>query len=753
MAKIATINNRNKTIEKPYVYINKTYEDFLCQYSVFENEVRFEKCTFEKDVVFGDENNDEAFCTIKTDLVFDGCIFLNKVKLDGLQCYGHVVFKDCTFEYKSDKVGDYALSLSNAKIGTGIGILNTALNGGVNFSATNAALIGCQLSNVTINNELCDLNFVKAYLGRELSIKNSNIICNNICLENTAVDPIQGSIQIGGGGFVNAIGPETISQNAIRQIFSENISEFANIYSLFEIIINNKKYLIIAKEEISPENDCNIVIQKIEDLAKDRGFDGILLRNRDEIETEFLVPMGNAVISCDEQLVVFTIFFDDLFYLYDVSNNRENQLSLDAFSRLLFGDVSDLNTNIIFEKSVHKSVPLIRAKSANRTSHIAIYDQYQNFKIFTWNYIKSNQKLDFNQVVVGCGLYIKQSELDSPGINLHGLVSKNELLFEDVIFNTYNIDASEINVLNFVFRNIDYKIGENFPGYWTNNESKEFPGLNLESSIITNRLEISDLFVQCSSEIVSFLVNLEFVRVGNLLEFSYYGNGNNTLLKVNQNNTKIENWSVFCFNWNTISLETINCSFRSLKLDGIQVSSATAKDHLWKRLKKSIVEKICAGNVQFLKTVENIFYKADNREWKKIWKFRNNKRIEKEHPYLFPFHILFNKYVVNYGLSASYLIGWLLLMMIAFDLIVFKVYNLSGLYCAVNGFVEFLPVSFNSPIMEQLRDSESMNGHVVKDILSDFKYSALVTGYRVISYTLFSVLIASFGGYFKGKNQ
>ena len=753
MEKITNIDNRNKTIEKPYVYKNKTYEKFLCQYSVFENEVRFENCTFNEDVVFGDEFNDDAFWIIKSDLIFDGCTFLKKVKLDGLQCAGHVVFKDCTFEYKSVKVGDYALSLSNAKIGTGIGILNSVLSGGINFSATNAALIGCQLSNVTINNELCDLNFVKAYLGRELSIKNSNIVCNNICLENTAVDPIQGSIQIGGGGFVNAIEPETISQKAVKLIFSEDISAFANIYSLFEIIIDNKKYLIIAKEGMSLENDSNIIIQKIEDFAKDKGFDGILLRKRSEIKTEFLVPMGNAVISCDEQLVVFTLFFDDLFYLCDVSNNREKQLSIDAFSQLLFGDVFDANANVTFEKSVHKSVPLIRAKSANKTSHIAIYDQYQNFKIFTWNYIKSNQKLDFNQVFVGCGLYIKQSELDSPGVNLHGLVSKNELLFEDVIFNTYNIDASEINVLNFVFHNIDYKIGENFPGYWTNNESKEFPGLNLESSIITNRLEISDLIVQCSSEIASFLVNLEFVRVGNLFEFIYYGNGNSTLLKVNQNNTKIENWSIFCFNWNTISLETINCSFKSLKLDGTQVSSAAAKDHFWGKLKKSIVERIYTGNVLFLKTIEGIFYKADNREWKKIWKYRNNKRIEKEHPYLFPIHILFNKYVVNYGLSARYLIGWLLLMMITFDLIVFKYYNLSGSYCAVNGFVEFLPVSFNSPIMEQLRDYESMNGHVVKEILSDFKYSALVTGYRVISYTLFSVLIASFGGYFKGKNQ
>ena len=65
MAKIANIDNRNKTIEKPYVYKNKTFEKFLCQYSVFENEVRFENCIFLEEVVLGDESKDQAYSGLR----------------------------------------------------------------------------------------------------------------------------------------------------------------------------------------------------------------------------------------------------------------------------------------------------------------------------------------------------------------------------------------------------------------------------------------------------------------------------------------------------------------------------------------------------------------------------------------------------------------------------------------------------------------------------------------------------------------
>lgn len=94
-----------------------------------------------------------------------------------------------------------------------------------------------------------------------------------------------------------------------------------------------------------------------------------------------------------------------------------------------------------------------------------------------------------------------------------------------------------------------------------------------------------------------------------------------------------------------------------------------------------------------------------------------------------------------------------MITVILFDTFVWWKYNLSPQFVLINGFVEFLPVSFNSPIMEQLRDTQLETGHTIKETLKVFSYSSLVTAYRIISYILFSVIVAAFSGYFKGKNE
>lgn len=179
MSKVINIDRKNKTIEKPFVYKDKSFGKFSCQYAIFENEVRFVKCIFEEDVVFGDEFNDEAFCTIKSDLIFDGCTFKKKVKLDGLQCAGHVVVKgNCKFEYNGRGQDEFALSMSNARIEIGISISDSVFESGINFSAIHIEQIGCQLFNIRLNNPKAEIKFLSSYMGRELSINYSNI--NNL---------------------------------------------------------------------------------------------------------------------------------------------------------------------------------------------------------------------------------------------------------------------------------------------------------------------------------------------------------------------------------------------------------------------------------------------------------------------------------------------------------------------------------------------------------------------------------------------
>ena len=60
--------------------------------------------------------------------------------------------------------------------------------------------------------------------------------------------------------------------------------------------------------------------------------------------------------------------------------------------------------------------------------------------------------------------------------------------------------------------------------------------------------------------------------------------------------------------------------------------------------------------------------------------------------------------------------------------------------------------SFNEPIVEQLHGVNPNDPKYGPPLLS-LGYSALVTGYRLLSYTLLSVLIAAWAGYFRKKNQ
>lgn len=98
ISKKISIDNRNKTITKPFVLEHKTIVVFNSQYSTYENEVRFIDCIFEENVVLGDELKDEAFSVLETDLIFKNCIFQKKVILDGIRCKGHIVFDNCKFE-------------------------------------------------------------------------------------------------------------------------------------------------------------------------------------------------------------------------------------------------------------------------------------------------------------------------------------------------------------------------------------------------------------------------------------------------------------------------------------------------------------------------------------------------------------------------------------------------------------------------------------------------------------------------------
>ena len=136
----------------------------------------------------------------------------------------------------------------------------------------------------------------------------------------------------------------------------------------------------------------------------------------------------------------------------------------------------------------------------------------------------------------------------------------------------------------------------------------------------------------------------------------------------------------------------------------------------------------------------------------KFWKLRNQMRLYRDYPKSAILHILSNKLLLNYGWSPWRIVIWLVVLIIAFDITACLCFGMEPLTSIVNGFVEFVPISFNEPIVEQLHGVNSKDPKYGPPLLS-LGYSALVTGYRLLSYTLLSVLIAAWAGYFRKRNQ
>lgn len=752
ISKKISIDNRNKTITKPFVLEHKTIVVFNSQYSTYENEVRFIDCIFEENVVLGDELKDEAFSVLETDLIFKNCIFQKKVILDGIRCKGHIVFDNCKFEDVCAS-GDNVLSITNAEIGIGIGIIRCILHGGINFSATTIKSIGCQIFETVIDNNECTINFTKAYFGRELSINRSTIICNNINFENTALDTLQGSIQVGGNSFVYMVEPEVLSKKIIKYTYNEDIEDAINIYSFFEFVLKDKAYLVIAKEDGCPFDNNNIIIEKVKSTYSDKGYVNVFIRNKNEIDTDNLTPIGNVVIGIKEDLLYYTIFANKQFHVYKSLESEDKIIGMDIYAKYIFDSIADKNISFQFDSSDHKATFMIRA-TLNEEKYIAIYDSNNQFKVYRWNFIQSNTPLVLSQAKVGLGLYCRQCEFVCPALDIRGIHSSDVIFFEDVRLETGNVIASEIVVPNFILRNVDYIIANNsVTGFWINNEDDFNSHIKLNNSKIANKLEIVDFLAHNQSEKEKFIIDLDFTVIDNVFTLEYNGGYNSAIMVIKTNNSIIHNLDLRSWNWDLIEFELTNCKFNTLRVDKTQASSVRSDSIFWKEMKSNIVSSIKEGNILFLKTVENIFYKSDNSDWIKVWKYRNNLRIKAEHPKTYWLHILWNRFFVNYGLHPWYLIVWLMITVILFDTFVWWKYNLSPQFVLINGFVEFLPVSFNSPIMEQLRDTQLETGHTIKETLKVFSYSSLVTAYRIISYILFSVIVAAFSGYFKGKNE
>ena len=764
----APLDFRNKTIRKQCYFENETFANVNCQYAVFSNEVRFVNCTFNENIVFGDEFNNEAYCVIKSDLVFDNCVFNKQVKLEGLQCSGHVVFKNgCVFNYDGgDDKTEYALSLSNAKIGIAVRISDSVFFSGINLSALHIAQIGCQFFNIQLNNPNSRINFLSSYMGRELSINWSNIICHNIDFERTSVDPIHGSFQMNGKFYYRVSVLEILSKLLGVEINNNNSKKTALLYRPK----NHFSQLVFVRYD--KNEDYKNIISIIKDTLQNDSSHYYFMDV--SYEPQRYAIFGNLIrIELDNNLIIYSLVADNKIYIKSVTSSTVNYSSfcVDDYAPFLFNNIF-INENVrcdCFNVSYHVGTPIINAILSNGVKYTAALDDQFTFKTYKWNYIDCKALSNMISANVGSDLIVRGTELNLFSFDIQGLSAVGNIYFQDVIFHSCIFNASQIHSKNFIMRNIQFLYDNSkYENVWTsdNDEMKNW-GIALNHANVTNKIEIDSLLCINQFQKDEFTINANYMEVGTILNLT-------DIACVSQNftqKTRIDicnsnTFHLLCCDINLKSwlLGTENLRFEELIINNIRPGHKEIKT-LWKdkvivgkivddqykkllgKKYKKLIIKQSKFPIHFLKQIENIYEKYDSfNDHKHLWKLRNKMRIERDHPASAFFRKLLNCLLLNYGWSPWRIVIWLFILIIAFDVTTYQFFGMNASTSIVNGFVEFLPVSFNKPIIDQLRSG------IEKD-LTNIGYSALVTGYRMLSYFLLSILVAACAGYFRKKNQ
>lgn len=774
ISKKISIDNRNKTITKPFVLEHKTIVVFNSQYSIYENEVRFSNCIFENDLILGSEIDDEAFSILESDLIFKNCVFKKKVILDGVQCKGHLVFNNCSFELQCPN-GEDVLSISNAQIGIGLALYQCILKGGINLSCTNIESLGCQFYDSSIVNDLCMINFSKSYFAKELSIKGCYIKCGNLDFENIALSDNQGSLMIGGNSYQYFTHTSEIICKLINSKYDSKLNPNEHSYNLvnfYEHIDYNGVSLLI--QNLYDDIDtglANSLLFLIKQYIQEKKYKTIKFI-KSERELDGAYPCGNGTINIDENDNTFVaVYIDGCFYLKNLKVEDEPIIKCESeeYSDVIFENIKksylQKYDEAIFtdELCYYNNIRMLRLYTNRDDQYVAIYDSNQGFKVYKWNYI---QTTIFNLIhaYVGQGVYFRQSEINTPIINLSSLTAHKTIEFEDCKLycdiNARGIELTDLKFNNIVFESFK-EVNEDIETFY-NQENEIYRdiyninGIDLSYSNIKNRLSVNDIcIIKSEKNDKEFNIYLSFSTIGSLLELCVFGNrqDGSKKIRLDLSNSNINQIINYLVRWDHVNLKVDNSQINHFKTINRSSHSYVNSDFNFKQVKKivkSIDDNEGKGNgiVIFLKQMESTFIKDDKYDdFEKTWKFRNKIRIKKKWGYISFIPLMWNSLVVNYGLSTWRLAMWLIVIMTAFDFLVYFRFEENVSFCIVNGCVEFMPVSFNTPIMDQLRP------HDIAERLKTFEYSSLVTAYKVISYVLVSVLIASFSGFFRSRNE
>ena len=272
----------------------------------------------------------------------------------------------------------------------------------------------------------------------------------------------------------------------------------------------------------------------------------------------------------------------------------------------------------------------------------------------------------------------------------------------------------------------------------------------MKFSCIKENLTIKDVILHnysdaCQDKSTKFYIDMDFCTIGSILQLEGIGfKYNSEVNKVNTpklgislNKAEAKQWICNIINWSCIKINIEDFVFDDMKINNLIPEFKTIK----LLIKHGIIQD---GYIQLLKRVENLHsHKLPNEnEADRFWKYRYMLQLKKRHRWSFPIVNLWYKYILNYGLSSHRLLMLLFLIMVVFDLYVFYTFKVSIIKSVVWGIIVLSPINFEENLVNAIITIDNPS----------FLYSSIVVLYKLCSYVLLAIIIATFGGFFKGRN-
>lgn len=745
----------------------------------FERWLSFKQCVFKKTVLFGRIDSHLHSSHLEQDLVFQECEFEEKACFDGITCNGSVTFDHCFFRYKSVNKQDFALSLQAVTIMIQLAITDCDfIGGGLSLNSAKIERVGCHINCDRILSERGIVDFRGAHLGDEFDIQGSEIICSGVLFELVSVNP-KGHVKIAG----KTIFPNMPIEQTVFRVFNrwaldnsfcftaneeESIRDYLLLYYFYdgkiEYAIKDDKYFysvnVTEKSEI--ENVVKSFISNDTEFLRLHCINNNVLEKEkiDRLKTMALIPLverwqlndgtktkGFLCVSRGEVYYKKETEFDYVL-IGDLFNGLEPFFFPDEYSRQIerktFGDFDCYlkgNTNHVYKLSCFVY------------GYTGELHTFVSLTIPT--VIQSSELITFNSMICGCRLHLADSIFFTPELDFDRLIVTNDIIIEVSNIRTINFNFIDVKSDSIRFEMVSiYYGGDKTFGISQSNTGWSSVGMRLEGTEV-RKMQFKHLHVDSSLKVNNIVFSLRDSRINdqfiidNIYCHKSPTNGCPNIM-VDLRDSKIG-----CFrNFNLLTQEKMCYLITGMEVEEIRMEYSMFDEkgnYLPDKsdmIFKLINDKIFIGNaVPLLRTIEKLYDENDKHDIANdIWKYRNNLRIKQHYSQKkAKWLIRWNKYFTNYGLSAKYLVGWLLLFMIVFDAIVSLCFHINVGVAIANGFMEFMPINFNDPVVDGVR-GENLSFKCIG-------YSVAVIIYRFFSYILLSVIIASMTGYFNKKNK